>query len=48
MYFINISIAMSCMGNKDYKVGVVHHVVENMGPDIKTEMESNYNAHLTV
>ena len=48
MYFTNIFIAMNCMGNKDYEVDVVHHVVENMDPDNKTEMESNYNAHLSV
>ena len=48
MYFTNIFIAMNCMGNKDCKVDVVHHVVENMDPDIKTKLKSNYNAHLTV
>jgi hypothetical protein len=39
---------MNCMGNKDYEVDVVHHVVENMDPDVKTEMESNYTAHLSI
>ena len=48
MYFTNIVIAMNCMGNKYYKVDVIYHVVENMDPDNKTEMESNYNAHLSV
>lgn len=48
MYFTNIFIAMSCMGNKDYEVDVLHHVVENMDSDIRTEMESTYSAHLGI
>ena len=48
MYFTNIFIPMNCMGNKDYEVYVVHHVVENMDSDIKTEMESTYSAHLLI
>ena len=48
LYFTNIFIAMNCIGNTDYEVDVVHHVVENMDPDTKTEMESNYTAHLSI
>ena len=48
MYFTNIFITLNCMGNKEYEVDVVHHVVENMDPDIKIQMESSYNAHVLV
>ena len=45
-YFINIIIAMNCMGEKDHKLDVVRYTIENMDPEIVTEMESSYAVHL--
>ena len=45
-HFINIIIAMNCMGEKDYNLDVVRYTVENMDPEIVAEMESSYVGHL--
>ena len=45
-YFINVIIAMNCMGEKYYKLYVVRYTVENMDPDIVVKMESSYAGHL--
>ena len=39
-------MACSCMGKADYEVDVVTHAIDNMDPDIRKELESNYEGHL--
>ena len=45
-YFINIVIAMNCMGGKDCELDVVRYTVENIDPGIVAEMEYSYAGHL--
>ena len=45
-YFINVIIAMNCMGENDYELDTVRYTVENMDTDIVAEIESSYAGHL--
>ena len=45
-YFINIIMAMNCMGEKDYELDVVRYTVDNMDPNTVAEMESSDAGHL--
>ena len=46
LYMTNVLIAMHCTGKKNYKVGVVNYAVDNLDPDVKAKMKSEYSTRL--
>ena len=45
VYFMNLLIAVGCMGKEEFEIDVVRHAVDYVDPDIKSHLEANYDGH---